>query len=217
MVESDTPVTLWNLELVLYPEGNVQKFDWSIDVKAIDYTLKVLLKMLGSENHHNTVTLMANESAKYGVKYHKPTSDSYDMTVQSASRTVQARAKYSPSEMGIKVYPNKGRSEIKYEVVGKSSHDYWNRQKKYEGHISHPRLTKDMKVALLVEDSGERRSGSFELDIFPDTQDKITGELQSVWVANNTIKIEAKLKSRVKFADIYIIDIYEILHTERTN
>lgn len=217
LVEFDTAATLCNLELVLYPEGGIQKFDLSTDVKAIDYTLKILLKMLGSENPRNSVTLQANEGAKFHIKYDKPTPYSYNVILQTPSRTVHTEAKYSLTEIGLTVYPNRHESERKYEVAVKSTTDYWNQQNKYEGHISHPSLTKDMTVTVQVEDSGERRSGAFEIDVFPDTQDKVSGALQSIWLANNTIKIEATLQSRVRIVHIYILEMHVINHHIKMN
>lgn len=193
----DSPATLYHWELATYPEGAIQKFQSSIDLKALDKTLKVLRKLAGEEGVHNSLILTVYQPGKYGIHYHQPTYSSHNVTMQSPSRTFQAEANYSPSEMRVKVYPNKGESDVKYEIGGSSSYDYWSQQNKYEGRIDHPSLTSPLEMRLHVADSTQRREGSFELEIFDDVEDKFTGTLYSSWQTKNTFKIEASVRSRV--------------------
>lgn len=198
-IVTSVPATMFHWELETYTEGSVKEFDIGLNLTAVRDMMEDIIKII--ELEEDCLGSMCVEEEKpvflYRFYYQKPTFSSYNLTLQSPSRTVQAEAKYSPSEVGLKVYPNKGDSEVKYEVTAKSSYDYWNQQNKYEGLVSHPSLTKDMRLTVQVKDSGERLEGSFEADVFPDTQDNITGVLKSTWIANNTIKIEADLHLRV--------------------
>lgn len=63
--------------------------------------------------------------------------------------------------------------------------------------MSHPVLARDMRAVVEYAASSDKHQGSFELDIFPDSADKITGSLSSVLRANNIVVIEANLSSRV--------------------
>nr|UFQ72463.1 vitellogenin 1 [Procambarus clarkii] len=133
----------------------------------------------------------------YSCLYQNPTPNTFAMIVKSPSRTMEGDVEYSPSASSLRFYPNKAKSEAKYEIAAKSSHSYRDHQSKYEGRISHPRLARDLQVKVQHSGSGEELRGSIELDVFPDTADKIVGTFQSTKTANNTIKIEVALATRI--------------------
>ena len=138
-----------------------------------------------------------NERSGYRWQYSRPSQDTHSVKFDFPSRTVEAEATYSPHKAGIKVYPNRAASEAKYEVTGEYIQSQWGGSPRFEGRVSHPMLSRDMIGVMEYTSSGSGHQGSFQLDVFPDTADKITGSLQSVLKANNTVVIDANLSTRV--------------------
>ncbi|XP_069164339.1 vitellogenin-like [Procambarus clarkii] len=197
LTEVDTPETMFIWEAKVSPQEGVETLVSSVDLKAYRDFLNAVLKVVASESGEYHDSPSGEDSKdKYSFKYQKG-SPSYSITVESPSRTMKGEAQYSPSESSLRFYPNKAKSEAKYEIAAKSSHSYWDQQSKFEGRISHPSLSKDLRIEVQHSGSGESFRGTIEIDIFPDTADKITGTLQSTGIANNTIKIEASLSTRV--------------------
>ncbi|XP_042241489.1 vitellogenin-like [Homarus americanus] len=187
---------IWHLETV--PQGGVKTLQMSVDVKSIRDFMKTVRMLVGVNSGEQIVMLTEQrERTEYGIHYHKPTPTTYTMRVEYPTRTIEGEATYSPTEASVKVYPNKRESNAKYELTGKSSHTYWDQKSKFEGHISHPSLTRDIRVEVQYSVTGENMRGTIELDIFPDTADKITGTLQSTLVANNTVRVETSLTSKM--------------------
>nr|UFQ72465.1 vitellogenin 3 [Procambarus clarkii] len=197
LTEVDAPQNMFIWEVKLGPQGGVETLVSSVDLKAYRDFLNAVLKVVASESGEYHDSPSGEDSKdKYSFKYQKG-SPSYSISIESPSRTMKGEAQYSPSESSLRFYPNKAKSEAKYEIAAKSSHSYWDQQSKYEGRISHPSLSKDLRIEVQHSGSGESFRGTIEIDIFPDTADKITGTLQSTKIANNTIKIEASLSTRV--------------------
>nr|AAG17936.1 vitellogenin [Cherax quadricarinatus] len=197
LTERDSPATMINWEMKLYPEGGVEKFVSSVDMNALRDFLKSALEIVAIEGEEYSSGSGKYGKGKYGFHYHKPTPSSYSMKIESPSRTLEGEAEYSPSRSSFKFYPDSDKSEAKYEITGESSHNYWDQVSKYEGRLSHPGMSKDIRVKVEHSYSGQTMRGSLELDIFPDTEDKITGTLKSTMIANNTVRIEASLTTRI--------------------
>ncbi|XP_053642616.2 vitellogenin-like [Cherax quadricarinatus] len=197
LTERDSPATMINWEMKLYPEGGVEKFVSSVDMNALRDFLKSALEIVAVEGEEYSPGSGKYGKGKYGFHYHKPTPSSYSMKIESPSRTLEGEAEYSPSRSSFKFYPDSDKSEAKYEITGESSHNYWDQVSKYEGRLSHPGMSKDIRVKVEHSYSGQTMRGSLELDIFPDTEDKITGTLKSTMIANNTVRNEASLTTRI--------------------
>ncbi|XP_063880029.1 vitellogenin-like [Scylla paramamosain] len=84
-----------------------------------------------------------------------------------------------------------------YSVTGRYTYNSWTDTFHCEGKVSHPALDREVTAAVEYRITGTAQKGSFELDIFPDTTDKITGSLVSILLANNTVMLEANLTTRL--------------------
>ena len=189
--------TLFGWTLETYSEGGVKHLDVAFDVKAIRDVLKAMSMMVGSQGGPLMVTSAIEDRSSYHLLYSQPSHDSHNIKMKFPSRTVEAEATYSPSKAGIKIYPNRADSDAKYEVSGEHIKGLWGSNFMYKGRVSHPMLPRDVTAVVEYSNSGSGHQGSFELDVFPDTDDKITGSLSSILRANNTVAIEANLSTRV--------------------
>ncbi|KAK4329517.1 hypothetical protein Pmani_000135 [Petrolisthes manimaculis] len=193
------PSSMFNWQLDIYPQGGIKTMDTAFDMKTIHNVMQQVIKMMTTTNTVNRISYN-NPRSVFRSRYHRPNLNTHTVMIQSPSRTMEGQAKYSPSEVNLQFYPNKDQSNIKY-VVGVKSHNNYGTTR-YEGHVSHPSLSKDMATLLQYSSTANGElQGSFELDIFPDTADKLTATLHSNLIANNTIKIVADLQSRRHKAD----------------
>ncbi|XP_050717478.1 vitellogenin-like [Eriocheir sinensis] len=190
--------TVFSWQLETFPMGGVKTWDIAFDMKAFRDVLRAVSTMVGVRSGTLLPTSAYDDQrSTYRSQYSRAIPHTHSFRIASPSRDVEAEATLSPSMAGIKVYPNRAAGEHKYEVAGEYRENQWSGMSTFEGRMSHPRLDKDLTAVVEYAASGDRRQGSFELDIFPDTADKITGSLSSVLSANNTVLIEANLSSRV--------------------
>lgn len=196
--------TLFKWELGTFPQGGVKTWDIAFDMRAIKDVFKALSNMVGVTSGPITHSYaFENERSTYRSRYTRSSHDTHSFKVDSPSRTVEIETTYSPSRAGIKIYPNRSMGEHKYEVAGEYRKNPWDNTSSYEGRVSHPMLARDMTAKVEYTSSGHWKQGSFELDIFPATEDKITGSLSSVTRANNTVVVEASLSSRVSVIKVH--------------
>ncbi|KAK3883084.1 hypothetical protein Pcinc_012578 [Petrolisthes cinctipes] len=187
------PATMFNWQLEALPEGGIKTFDTAVDVKAIRDLLQEVMRMMGSGNTINMN--YSSQRSTFRSRYHSPETSTHTVLIQSPSRTMEGEAKYSPSEVSLQFYPDRDMTSTKYEVSARSSPTYYGT--KYEGRVSHPSMNKEMAIQMEYSSSGSGMQGTFELDVFPDTADKLTGSLSSNLIANNTIRVEADLQTRL--------------------
>ncbi|KAK3883086.1 hypothetical protein Pcinc_012580 [Petrolisthes cinctipes] len=126
-------------------------------------------------------------------RYYRSDLDTHTLLLQSPRAAVQA--KYSPSEISLQFYPDRNVRSAKYEVSARSSLSYYGT--KYEGRVSHPSISKDMAIQMEYSSNDTGIQGTFELDVFPDIADKLTGSLCSNFIANNTLRVEGNFTTRV--------------------
>ncbi|XP_071528861.1 LOW QUALITY PROTEIN: uncharacterized protein [Panulirus ornatus] len=190
------PATMFGWVLKTSPTGGIQSLESKVDMMAIRNLLRAVLDLLAlnTEGHRN---VEGAQSGIYRYHYHKPSPSAYSLLLQYPSRTAQAEASYSPSHASLTFYPNKDESKAKHEVGVQASHSYWDQQSSYQGHLSHPTLTRDVRVEVQVGGDRDSQKGTFKLDVFPDTEDEITGEFETTRISNNSIKIVQSLASRV--------------------
>ncbi|XP_045611543.2 vitellogenin [Procambarus clarkii] len=146
-----------------------------------------------SKDNDNTREHPGRESYRY--RYENPSPDTYSLLYRSPFRSMEGEAEFSSSQSSLKFYPNRDQSEDKYQIAT-SSENNSDESSKFEGSFSRPGH-RDMRFELQRSGSGESFRGSIELDMFPDTADKITGTLQSTLTAEHTVQIEASLRTRV--------------------
>lgn len=192
--------TVFNWKLETFPEGGVKTWDIAFDMKAFRDVMRAVSTMVGVQSGPLLTTSAYDDPrSTYRSQYSRAFPHTHSLRVASPSRDLEVEATLSPSRAGIKVYPNRAAGEHKYEVAGEYRKNQWTGTSTFEGRISHPRLSKDLTAVVEYAASGDRQQGSFELDIFPDTADKITCSLSSILSANNTVLIEANLSSRVSY------------------
>lgn len=190
--------TVFNWKLETFPMGGVKTYDIAFDMKAFRDVMRAMSSMVGVQgSSHRLNSAFEDERSIYRSQYSRAIQGTHSFKIESPSRTVEAEATLSPSRAGIKVYPNRAMGEHKYEVSGEYRKNQWGGSSTLEGRVSHPMLLRDMRAVVEYSATSERQQGSFELDIFPDTADKITGSLSSFLRANNTVVVEASLSSRV--------------------
>ncbi|KAG0714551.1 Vitellogenin [Chionoecetes opilio] len=195
-MSSEAPMFQWQLET--YPGGGVKHLEVISDMRAIRDVLKAVNRIVNSRGGPLMVnSVFENERRAYRWLYSRPSPDTHSIKFDFPSRSLEAEITYSPSKAGIKIYPNRAASEAKYEVSGEHIISSWGGTSQYVGRMSHPMLSRDMKVVVDMSLGGTSLHGSFQLDVFPDTADKVTGSLSFVHRANNTIVIVTNLSTRV--------------------
>nr|XP_053642617.1 vitellogenin-like isoform X1 [Cherax quadricarinatus] len=196
MVDTTFPVTMYNVELMIGPNGAVRVFDSCLNVTAVMEFLDAVVKLLDLEVWYSDefYEIGSKEIVVYHYRFHRPTLNTFSVIFESPSRSVEGEAEYSPSESSFKFFLDRNRT---YRIAAKSSYSQLDQQSKYEGRLSHPRLTKDLGVTLQFSDSVETPRGTIELDIFPDRADKITGALKTRKMTRNTIMFEVLFTSRI--------------------
>ncbi|XP_071529223.1 vitellogenin-like [Panulirus ornatus] len=191
---------LFTIDFKTYPIGGIRSFDIGVDMVVIRDFFNAVVRALDPGGKFCSSTFCVvdeSHSREYRYRYHKPSHSAYSMLLRYPSRTVQAEASYSPSHASLTFYPNKDESEAKYRVGVQASHSYWDQQSSYQGHLSHPTLTRDVRVEVQVGGHGDNLTGTFELDVFPDTRDKILGKLNSTRISNNSVRTEALITCRL--------------------
>lgn len=188
----NAPKSIFDWDVKIRPQGEIEAIEAGLDLKAAVQLLKVARAILTFEKEER---IERSESANYRYHYSKPTPSSYHVMVQTPSRTMQGEAHVSASQSGIKFYPNKSNPESTYEVGYKATHT--GNQGRWESQINHPVLPKPMQFALQYTADQTAVEGTVELDIFPSSEDKITGHLASTRVSESSIRTEGSIVSRV--------------------
>lgn len=206
-IDLQSPVNGAMYEVMMSPEGGVQNFKAELKVKQISELLKTIEKLFSMQSGASYYTIGRHQLAQatHVFHYQKPTSTSHSVMIKTPARTMEGEVKYSPSEYSIKFHPNKDVSDSKYEVSAKHSRSFWAQESRFQGHISHPRLGKDLQVDISYGTNGQKITGSVELDIFSRSEDKITGKLESLIYSPNTVIIEAHLTGKVSLSSCYSI------------
>nr|ACU51164.1 vitellogenin [Pandalus japonicus] len=192
MIEMGSSVDGAGYELRMSPEGGVESFKVELKLKAVSELMKSIESLVSMPSRG---TLERSE-ATYLFQYHKQTPTSHSMLIRSPSRTMEGAVKYSPNEYLVKFHPHKGVTDSKYELYAKHTPSEWNQHSRFEAHVSHPSIQRDLQVDAQYTRNEQRIAGSIELDIFPNPEDKITGKLESMILSKNTIIIDAQLTGK---------------------
>ena len=194
-VTTGSPADAAMYELSLSPEGGVQSFKAELKLQEAKRLLRSAERLLSSSSSSDTYS--SPSAASYLIRYDKPSSTSHSIKIYSPSRQMEGQYRQSSSEFLIRYHPHKGHSDKKYELYARKSHSSWPQQSRFEGGVTHPRYGKEMKVEAQYTRSEQTVTGSVELDIFPNSADKITGTIESHIISHNTIIAEALLTGKV--------------------
>nr|AHD26978.1 vitellogenin 2 [Pandalus japonicus] len=194
-IDVESPANGAQYELMLTPEGGVQSCMVGFNMKEIVDMLKAVERLTGMRSGSGS----PREGSTYLIHYEMPTVTSHKVRIHSPSRKMEGEVKYSPTEYSVKVYPHRGSSESKYElsVTHSKTSSPWEEQMKYNGRFDHPSLERERKMEVMYTKNEEKTQGTVTLDIFPRSEDKITGTLESTMIARNSVTVEAKLSGKV--------------------
>ncbi|XP_047488685.1 vitellogenin [Penaeus chinensis] len=196
-IERNAPSTVFEWNVQTTPEGGIEAVEAGVDMKAIIEVLKIVraVATLEAESYET----YGPHTSQYQYRFTRPSPTSYTMQMRTPTRTMEGRAKLSPRESGIKFYPNKGKTESKYEIGYKANHEgrWGGHASKFEVRMNHPVLPKPIMAAVQYTVAEETTKGTIELDIFPEEANKITGTLETQRISENAIRAEAFLTSRM--------------------
>lgn len=182
--------TLMEWQLTKAASGPIQSCSFIFNLRAVEEFLNDAVKFLTLES--TCFTTECEEHAWNGVIHSlniiQPNA-TLSTNIQSASLPMDTEASFFPPDVDVRMQ--------EYSVAGRYTHDLWTDTFRYEGKVSHPALARDATAVIEYIISGSSQRGSFELDIFPDTADKITGSLASILSANNTVRVETNLTTRL--------------------
>ncbi|KAK7073323.1 hypothetical protein SK128_006655 [Halocaridina rubra] len=138
---------------------------------------------------------------QYHLHYHSPTPTSKTLLFKTPNRTVEGGCHYAPTSLNVWFYPDKERSNAKYDVSVYSNEGQTSsgneQELEWKGRISHPEYERDKEITLSYSSIGPLKSGSLVIDILPDSADKITATLSSNITTRNSMRIEASIVTRV--------------------
>jgi len=196
-IERTAPFTAFEWNVQVTPEGGIEAVEAGVDMKAIIEVLKIVRAIATLEEE--SYETYGPHTAQYQYRFTRPSPTSYTMQMRTPTRTMEGRAKLSPRESGIKFYPNKGKTESKYEIGYKVNHEgrWGQRASKLEVRMNHPVLPKPIMAAAQYTVAEGTMRGTIELDIFPEEADKITGTVETQRISENAIRAEAFLTGRV--------------------
>ncbi|XP_063602733.1 vitellogenin-like [Penaeus indicus] len=196
-IERNAPATVFEWNVQTTPEGGIEAVEAGVDMKAITEVLKIVHAVATLEEE--SYETYGPHTSQYQYRFTRPSATSYTMQMRTPSRTMEGRAKLSPRESGIKFYPNKGKTESKYEIGYKANHEgrWGGHASKLEVRMNHPVLPKPIMAAVQYTVAEGTTKGTIELDIFPEEANKITGTLETQRISENAIRAEAFLTGRM--------------------
>lgn len=200
------PATIFDWDVKIHPEGGLEAVEFGIDTKAVVELLKVMHTVVAFEEEE----IRSMESAIYRYRYSQPTPTSYNVLMKTPSRTMEGEAHISATESGFKFYPNKARTEARYEIGYKAKREekWGETTSKWEGRIHHPILPKPIQAAVQYTSSEQAMKGTVDLDIFSSSEDKITGTLESTRITENTIRTEVSIDSKVSYQQSLLSPVF---------
>nr|WRM33328.1 vitellogenin 6a [Palaemon carinicauda] len=194
-IENGMPVDAAMYELTLVPEGGVQLFRAELKLEAVKELLKSIDDLFSSGSP-SPISGFREAQATYLFMYRRPMSASHSLLMHTPSRKMEGEVKYSPSEVRLRFQPKIGYSEPNYELYFNYSKSSWGGPTRLQGRMNVPGLPKEMQADVQYTRDELMMSGLIELDIFPNTDDKIVGKLESRAISPNTVIVEATLHGK---------------------
>ena len=184
--------TLLDWQLNKSVAGIAESCSFILNLRAIEEFLNDAVKVLTMERScFNSECLAYSWNDVINSQHILQPNDIQAAKIQSTSLLMEIGVPSFPPEVDVGI--------LDYSVTGRYTHNLRTDTFRYEGKVSHPALARDVTAVVEYTISGTSQRGSFELDIFPDTADKITGSLVSILLANNTVRLETNLTTRVGY------------------
>ncbi|XP_066964619.1 vitellogenin-like [Macrobrachium rosenbergii] len=191
MIDVTSPAEGAHYDLQLSSEGGIQSLKIGFDLREVVALLKAAHQLIGVGSSPSETM----GSAKYLIMYERTEPAYHKFLIQSPFTHMEGEAKYSPSEYRVTLHPERHRNDKRYELTVTSSLQPvpWGREVKYKGRILYPLLERERRAEFAYTHSEGKIRGTLDLDIFPRSEDKITGTLESTETARNSWRVEAKL------------------------
>ncbi|XP_064098327.1 vitellogenin-like [Macrobrachium nipponense] len=154
----------------------------------------------------------------YHSTYENYPDNIHTIWIHTPERRIHAEGDVSPTSARIHFYPDKSRSDDKYEIqlLASSIEGTMSSPDKLQWNVClcHPHFPRDKTVMFEVTNEGAGLQGRLEIDILPDSADKLTGTVTSIPLTEDSTKIEAKLSARVLRANpVLTVVIAHARHT----
>ncbi|XP_064080217.1 vitellogenin-like isoform X2 [Macrobrachium nipponense] len=172
-------------DLKLSSEGGIQSFKVGFDLREVVALLKAVHQLVGVGSGPSETM----GSAKYLITYKRTEPAYHKFVIQSPFTHMEGEAQDSLH------HPERHRSDKRYELgVPSSLHPGpWEREVKYKGQILYPLLERERRAKFAYTHGEGKINGTLDLDIFPRSEDKIIGTIESTKTARNSWKVETKL------------------------
>ncbi|XP_066964615.1 vitellogenin-like [Macrobrachium rosenbergii] len=190
-----SPLDAAMYELRLAPEGGVEAFRVELKLQEVRELLKSINCLLSS-CPPSVYSEPQEAQTTYLFLYERPTSASHSLGIHTPSRKMEGEMKYSQSEISLRFHPRMGLGEPKYELYFSHSEFSWGQPSRLQGRLSIPGLPKELHVDVQYTRDEHVMTGSYELDIFPNAEDKIVGKLVSRVISPETVVVEVMFQGK---------------------
>ena len=132
------------------------------------------------------------------MKYAVPSPNTYQVLLATPSYHTEGECKWSSYEKYL-IYKTQMEGRDMYEARLHHYADFSDETFKISSAmwLNHPSLTKASQIAVELTGSEGEGTGAIELDIFPETENKIRGTVTTRRIANNSWQFETALESKV--------------------
>nr|WRM33326.1 vitellogenin 4 [Palaemon carinicauda] len=198
--ETDKRSSILTWDLQFYPGARIRNVNVVMRLEAAVDLLRTIREMtdtgLSTAGGDAKSLIGMTEPLIYRAGYNRTEPHFHAIWFHSPSQAMEAEIALSPDEHSFQFYPDRLRREIQYKVSSlytslNETHSQW------QGCISHPDLSRDLKVTSHYKKNGKIELGTLEVDIFPDIADRISGSVESLQLSENSHRFEATIKTRV--------------------
>nr|WEU75131.1 vitellogenin 4 [Macrobrachium rosenbergii] len=201
-VETDRKNSVLTWDLQFYPGTRIRNVNIVMRLDSVVDLLRTIREMTDTGLHIDgrdvtSLLRMTAEPLVYRVGYNKSAPHFHAVWFHSPFQAMEAEMSFSPDEYSFKFYPERERRDVRYEVSSLHMSSWNETHSQWQGCLSHPHLSKDIKVTANYKKGGKIRLGTLEVDIFPDIADKISGSVESLQLSENSHQHEAMITTRV--------------------
>merc|ERR1719481_144136 len=128
--------------------------------------------------------IRGNGGSRYRIRYAVPSVNTYHVVVATPSHHTEGEAKWSANEKYLTYRSHKHGIERQEARLHHYTEREGGRHRSSSAiWVSHPTMTKATQIAIETTHSEEGGSGSVELDIFPESEHKMTGTITTTKLA----------------------------------
>lgn len=194
VAHSDAPLNILDYEVALKLHRGIERVIVHLDMTAALMLLETIHRL--ASPRLETLYTSSPLPQAYRFHYSRQSPQKHSVIFKFPSRTVEGEVEYSPADYSLRFYPNKERSESKYEIAASISRDGEMPLVEITGvhaRVRHPSLKRDLKVSLQSRRESHGIKGTIDIDIFQNEEDKITGILSCHAVTPDSFWMETTL------------------------